>query len=67
MDGSFPIQEEEHLLTVHRSIKSNPVRAGLVERAPDWPWSSAASARPALPTLTPGPAVANMSGHSRFL
>jgi hypothetical protein len=27
---------------VHRYIERNPVRAGLVERAQDWRWSSAA-------------------------
>jgi hypothetical protein len=26
---SFPIQEDDHLLTVHRYIERNPVRAGL--------------------------------------
>ena len=37
---AFPIQEDEHLLTVLRYIERNPLRAGLVERAEDWPWSS---------------------------
>ena len=30
---SFPIQDDDHLLTVHRYIERNPVGAGLVERA----------------------------------
>jgi putative transposase len=40
---SFPIEEDGHLLTVLRYIERNPVRAGLVERAQQWLWSSAAS------------------------
>jgi len=38
---SFPIQQDEHLLTVLRYVERNPIRAGLVERAEEWPWSSA--------------------------
>jgi putative transposase len=38
---SFPIQNNEHLLTVMRSVERNPVRAKLVKRATDWSWSSA--------------------------
>jgi len=38
---AFPIQADGHLLTVLRYIERNPVRAGLVARAEDWPWSSA--------------------------
>ncbi len=37
---SFPIQHDGHLLTVVRYVLLNPVRAGLVPRAVDWPWSS---------------------------
>jgi putative transposase len=37
---SFPIQQDEHFLTVMRYVLLNPVRAGLVARAGDWPWSS---------------------------
>jgi putative transposase len=37
---AFPIQEDDHLLTVLRYIERTPVRAGLVTRAEDWPWSS---------------------------
>jgi putative transposase len=51
---SFPIQEDDHLLTVLRYIERNPVRAGLVERAQDWRWSSAALADDA-PMLDVGP------------
>jgi putative transposase len=37
---AFPIQENEHLLSVLRYIERNPLRAGLVGRAEEWPWSS---------------------------
>jgi putative transposase len=37
---SFPIQEDEHLLTVCRYVERNPLRARLVSRAEAWPWSS---------------------------
>jgi len=35
--------DEPHLLAAVRYIETNPVRAGLVERPEDWPWSSAAA------------------------
>ena len=34
------IQNDDHLLTVLRYIEANPLRAGIVERAEDYPWSS---------------------------
>ena len=37
---AFPTQEDEHLLTILRYIERNPLRAGLVDRAEDWRWSS---------------------------
>lgn len=37
---AFPIQRDEHLLTVLRYVERNALRANLVERAQDWPWSS---------------------------
>jgi putative transposase len=40
---SFPIETSEYLLTVCRYVERNPVRAGLVARAEQWQWSSAAS------------------------
>jgi putative transposase len=52
---SFPVQKDDHLLAVHRYIERNPVRAGLVPRAEDWRWSSAAPARGEGPVLTPSP------------
>src|SRR5208337_5107024 len=32
--------DEEHLMAAARYVAMNPVRARLVERAEDWPWSS---------------------------
>jgi putative transposase len=37
---AFPIQDGHHFLCVCRYVERNPVRAGLVTRAEDWPWSS---------------------------
>jgi len=36
---SFPVQEEVHFLRLCRYVEANPLRAGLVRRAEDWPWS----------------------------
>jgi putative transposase len=38
---AFPIEQDDHLLSVLRYIEQNPVRAQLVSRAEDWWWSSA--------------------------
>jgi putative transposase len=38
---AFPIQQDEHLLTVLRYVERNPVRANLAQRAEQWAWSSA--------------------------
>jgi putative transposase len=37
---SFVVQTDEHLLTVCRYVERNALRAGLVERAEAWRWSS---------------------------
>jgi putative transposase len=37
---SFPIQADEHLLTVLRYVERNPLRANLVAAAEAWHWSS---------------------------
>jgi putative transposase len=39
---AFPIEEDEHLLTVMRYVERNPVRAQTipVRKAQRWPWSS---------------------------
>ncbi len=34
------IQDDDHLLTVLRYIEANPLRAGIVEHAGEYPWSS---------------------------
>ena len=39
---SFPIQEDEHFLTVCRYVERNAVRANLVKSARHWPWGSLA-------------------------
>ena len=59
---SFPIQDDDHLLTVMRYVERNPVRAATlgVASAAAWPWSSATdpAAVPfpmARPELHPGP------------
>jgi putative transposase len=39
---AFPIEQDEHLLTVLRYVERNPLRAKLVRRAEAWPWSSLA-------------------------
>ncbi|MEP6471659.1 MAG: transposase [Acidobacteriota bacterium] len=43
LEGRFKailIQKEAHLLEIHRYIVLNPVRAGIVDRPEDWPWSN---------------------------
>jgi len=38
---SFPVQQDGALNTVLKYVENNPVRAGLVARSEEWPWSSA--------------------------
>ena len=38
----FRSTEDEHLLTVLRYVRRNPLRANLVTRAEEWAWSSLA-------------------------
>lgn len=57
---SFPIQSDDHLLTVMRYVERNPVRAKTipVRKAQNWPWSSVGTpprAVEVVPTLHPGP------------
>uniref|UniRef100_UPI00196B8313 hypothetical protein n=1 Tax=Aquisphaera insulae TaxID=2712864 RepID=UPI00196B8313 len=42
---SFPVQSDEHFLTVCRYVERNALRAGLVERAEEWRWGSLAAVR----------------------
>jgi len=58
---SFPVQSDEHLVTLCRYVERNALRAGLVSRAEQWRWGSlwwTANAKPgsspALP-LSPWP------------
>jgi putative transposase len=37
---SFPVQSDSHVLTVCRYVERNPLRANLVTKAEEWPWSS---------------------------
>ena len=37
---SFPVGDDEHFYTVMRYVERNALRAGLVERAEEWRWSS---------------------------
>jgi putative transposase len=53
---AFPIQADEHLLTVLRYVERNPLRADLVKRAEQWRWSSLALRGLRGPTiLSPSP------------
>ena len=54
---AFPIEVDEHFRTVLRYVERNPLRAGLVERAEDWAWSSLRLwlHPPLLPWLDVGP------------
>jgi putative transposase len=52
---SIPIEEDEHLRVVLPYIERNPLRASLVERAEQWPWSSLCPGGEK-PLLDPGPA-----------
>jgi len=54
---AFPIQRDDHYLAVLRYVERNPLRAGLVQRAQDWRWSSLSthSAARAKEVLTEGP------------
>ncbi len=42
---AFPVQENDHFYTLVRYVERNALRAGLVERAEDWHWSSLAHRR----------------------
>ena len=42
---SFPIEQDEHLLTVLRYVERNPLRSKMVDAAQKWPWSSLAKSR----------------------
>lgn len=56
---SFPVEDDSHLYTVCRYVERNPLRAGLVARAQEWPWSSLwkkpGAKPPDEPALSPWP------------
>jgi len=54
---AFPIQQDEHLLTVLRYVERNPLRAKLVRRAENWRWSSLREWQSSAPSelIVPGP------------
>jgi putative transposase len=54
---AFPIEQDNHLLAVLRYVERNPLRAGLVEQAEEWRWSSLHRWRPNGPSdgMDPSP------------
>lgn len=46
---SFPVQKDEHFLQLVRYVERNAKRAGLVQRAEDWRWSSLYKRMPGIP------------------
>lgn len=67
--GATPIEKEAHLVGVARYIPLNPVRAGIVERAEDYRWSSyraTAGAAPRPGFLTTSWLLAQIGGRERY-
>ena len=66
---SFPVQSDEHYLTVCRYVERNALRANLVERAEDWKWGSLWARRARneadRPVLTPWPIERPRDGTAR--
>jgi len=58
---SFPVENDRYFLNLVRYVERNAKRAALVERAEDWPWSSAYGCargnktKRKLPALSPWP------------
>lgn len=56
---AFPVQADDHFLVLCRYVERNALRAGLVERAEDWPWCSlrrhSPGGAPPAPWLSPWP------------
>ena len=52
---SFPVQRDEHLLTLCRYVERNALRANRVDRAELWPWGSLWRRAADLPPDTPPP------------
>src|SRR5262249_46461271 len=49
---AFPVQQDDHFLTVCRYVERNPLRARLVRRAENWEWSSLGMDRSRSPPAT---------------
>src|SRR5262249_19586816 len=49
---SFPVQDDEHLLTVCRYVERNALRAKLCSRAQDWRWGSLWQRRQRVPSVS---------------
>jgi putative transposase len=66
--ASFPL-DEPHLLAALRYVEHNPVAAGLVQHAEDYPWSSAQAhvTRMSDAMLSPHPLQATIPDWSAFL
>lgn len=58
---AIPVEDGKHALTAMRYIERNPVAAGLVDRAEDYPWCSAAAraGRVDMPFLSEMPGMPN--------
>jgi putative transposase len=41
--SAWIIRDEHHLMLTRRYVLDNPVRAGLCQRAEEWPWSGVTS------------------------
>ncbi len=62
------VQDDEHLLRVLRYIEANPVKAGMVDRAGDYAWSSFAAHGLGEPNdlLDPAEAYQQMTGDTKI-
>lgn len=54
----FCVQDDAHFLTLCRYVEANPLRAKLVRRAQDWPWSSLSQYARRRPRGEPPPPLA---------
>jgi putative transposase len=59
---AFPLQDDDHLVTVLRYVERNPLRAELVLRAEHWKWSSLPGWLSNDPLLWRGPPAPRDSG-----
>ena len=66
--GSVPM-DEAHLIAAVRYVSLNPVRAKLVAKAEDWPWSSVRAhlAGKDDPLVTVGPVLDRVSGFAELI